>query len=36
MPLGTVGFAQTQNNFYVASIGLTFPLFQGEIKKPPR
>lgn len=33
VPLGPVGFAQTQNNFYVASIGLTFPLFQGGNKK---
>ena len=33
VPLGSVGFAQTQNNFYVASIGLTFPLFQGGNKK---
>jgi len=32
VPLGPVGFAQTQNNFYVASIGLTFPLFQGGNK----
>ena len=32
VPLGPVGFAQTQNNFYVASIGLTFPLFQGGYK----
>ncbi len=32
VPLGAVGFAQTQNNFYVASIGLTFPLFQGGNK----
>ncbi len=32
MPLGPVGFAQTENNFYVASIGLTFPLFQGGYK----
>lgn len=32
VPMGPVGFAQTQNNFYVASIGLTFPLFQGGYK----
>ncbi len=32
IPMGPVGFAQTQNNFYVASIGLTFPLFQGGNK----
>ena len=36
VPLGTVGFAQTQNNFYVASIGLTFPLSPRGNKKPPR
>lgn len=32
VPLGPVGFAQTHNNLYVASIGLTFPLFQGGSK----
>lgn len=32
IPMGPVGFAQTQNNFYVATIGLTFPLFQGGNK----
>ena len=32
IPLGPIGFAQTSNNFYVASIGLTFPLFQGGNK----
>ena len=32
VPLGSVGVAQSQNNFYAASIGLTFPLFQGGNK----
>ena len=32
IPFGPVGFAQTQTDFYVASVGLTFPLFQGGNK----
>ncbi len=32
IPFGPVGFAQSQTDFYVASIGLTFPLFQGGHK----
>lgn len=32
IPFGPVGFAQSQTDFYVASVGLTFPLFQGGNK----
>lgn len=32
IPFGPVGFAQTQTDFYVATVGLTFPLFQGGNK----